>query len=209
MNALAGSPPKETLPSSILLRSMLAGALVTALVGESGLLHSLRVASVNMAPTLEANDRVLVHRPLGGPDRGDVVAYRSPFSEGEVKVGRVVAVAGDEVEMDGRGLVVGGSPASDGSTDACVDDACLTGSEVLGDHRYFTRKADRLDFLHFPPRTVPEGYVFVLNDNRIDERDSRIYGAIPLGAVVGVASIVYYASDETGIRWDRMNRRVS
>lgn len=209
MSVPAGSPPRETLPSSILLRSMVAGALVTALVGESGLLHSLRVASVNMVPTLEANDRVLVHRSLRGPGRGDVVAYRSPFSEGEVKVARVVGVAGDELEMDERGLLVGGRPVSDGSAEDCPDDACLTGSEVLGDHRYFTRRADRLDFLHFPRRTVPEGYVFVLNDNRIDERDSRIYGAIPLAAVVGVASIVYYASDEKGIRWDRMNRRVS
>lgn len=49
----------------------------------------------------------------------------------------------------------------------------------------------------------------MLGDNRVDERDSRIYGAIPRAAVVGVLSFVYYASDETGIRWDRISRRVS
>lgn len=209
MSERTDNPRRETLPSSVFLRSMLAGALVTALLGRTGLLQSMQVAGVHMAPTLVANDRVFVHAPLSNPALGDVVAYRTPLREGEVKLGRVVGVAGDRVEMDGRGLLVRGKPASDGSAEACVDDACLTGSEVLGTHRYFTRRADRLDFLYFPVRTVPEGYVFVLNDNRIDERDSRIYGAIPLEAVVGVASIVYYASDEKGIRWDRMNRRVS
>lgn len=209
MNGLPDDPRRETLPSSLFVRSMLAGALVTALLGRTGLLQSLQVAGVHMAPTLVANDRVLVHETLSNPALGDVVAYRTPLREGEVKLGRVVGVAGDRVEMDGRGLLVSGKPVSDGGAESCVDDACLTGSEVLGAHRYFTRRADRLDFLYFPVRTVPEGYVFVLNDNRIDERDSRIYGAIPLDAVAGVASIVYFASDETGIRWDRMNRRVS
>ena len=87
-------------------------------------------------------------------------------------------------------------------------DTLLT-KEAVGGRCYFTRRTGALSSLLFERRLVPEGHVFVLNDNRIDERDSRIFGAIPLEAVVGVASFVYYASDETGIRWDRMNRRVS
>lgn len=188
---------------------MLMGAAIAALATGTGLLGSVQVSGINMVPTLSVDDRVLVHQPAGAPERGDVVAYRTPFGGDEVKLGRIVGMAGERVEMDARGLLVDGRETTSTGGDGCADDACLTGLESLGGHRYFTRRADRLEILHFEGRTVPEGYVFVLNDNRIDERDSRIYGAIPLHAVVGVASIVYYASDETGIRWDRMNRRVS
>lgn len=195
------------LPPGVFVRSMLAGALMMAVVTETGALHGLHVAGVNMAPTLAKDDRVLVHRAIGDLAAGDVVAYATPFQADDIKVGRIVALPGERVAMDGEGLHVDGRPVA--ATSDCSGEACLTGSEVLGAHRYSTRRADSLDFLHFPERKVPEGYVFVLNDNRIDERDSRIYGAIPLHAVVGIASFVYYASDESGIRWDRMNRRVS
>lgn len=203
---MSGAP---SLRVGLFARSMLVGAALAALATGSGLLGSLQVSGINMVPTLAVDDRVLLHRPAGAPDHGDVVAYRTPFGGDEVKLGRIVALAGQRVEMDARGLLVDGREVSSAASASCADEACLTGLEALGSHRYFTRRADRLEFLHFAGRTVPDGYVFVLNDNRIDERDSRIYGAIPLHAVVGVASIVYYASDETGIRWDRMNRRIS
>lgn len=213
MSEAAASPRPSVrppaLPPSLFVRSMLAGALAMAVVTQTGALHGLQVRGVNMAPTLAKDDRVLVHRPLGDLAAGDVIAYFTPFSADDVKVGRIVALPGSRVAMDERGLLVDGTTVAEGRQDDCSGEDCLTGPEVLGEHHYFTRRADRLDFLHFPERAVPEGYVFVLNDNRIDERDSRIYGAIPLHAVVGVASFVYYASDETGIRWDRMNRRVS
>lgn len=202
-------PPPATLPSGLFVRSVLVGALLSALVTETGLLRSLHVSSVNMAPTLAMDDRVLLHRAAADPAAGTVVAYRSPFSEGEVKLGRIVALAGQRVEMDERGLSVDGQPVGEAAAASCDDESCLTQEESLGSHHYATRRAGSLDFLHFDGRVVPKGHVFVLNDNRIDERDSRIYGPIPSAAIVGVASFVYYASDETGIRWDRMNRRVS
>jgi signal peptidase I len=194
---------------SIFVRGMAAGALVVALATGSGLLRGLRVDGVHMLPTLSVDDRVLVHRSFFELPRGAVVAYRSPLGNPELKLGRVIGVAGDRVEMDRRGLMIDGIALGGSEAEACLDELCLIGSEALGDHHYLTRRADRLEFLHFDARTVPAGYVFVLNDNRIDERDSRIYGAIPLQAVVGVASFVYFARDETGIRWDRMRRRVS
>lgn len=210
----AGDSPRPTvrpatLPPNVFVRSVLAGVLLMAVTTETGVLRALHVSGVNMAPTLAEDDRVLVHRPIATPAAGDVVAYLTPFSEGDVKVGRIVALPGTRIAMNERGLLVDGHPVAQGDPVSCAEEACLSAAEAVGTHRYATRRADRLHFLHFPERTVPEDYVFVLNDNRIDERDSRIYGAIPLHAIVGIASFVYYASDETGIRWDRMNRRIS
>jgi signal peptidase I len=200
-------------------------ALVAAAGVHYGALRSLRVSSINMAPTLVTDDRVVVRNWGSEPGRGDVVVYRSPFG-GELLVSRIVGIGGDVLELDGEGLRVADRPVAEPSDCAepearragggscqvpppCDSEHCLVEAEVLGGHRYVTRKAGALASLHFPKRRVPDGHVFVLNDNRIDERDSRIYGSIPRDAVVGIASFVYYASDETGIRWDRMSRRVS
>jgi signal peptidase I len=208
--------------------------LVVIVAFRFGLVQTLRVSSINMAPTLAVEDRVVVRGYGADPVCGDVVVYRSPLDPDVQQVGRIIATAGQTVEMDGSGVRIDGHPATiplpavsggnDRATPAaagaqpCSADECdgdeaaaasVIGAEEVGDHLYFTRKAGALSALYFAARQVPAEHVFVLNDNRVDERDSRILGAIPLTAIVGVASFVYYASDETGIRWDRMNRRVS
>jgi signal peptidase I len=43
----------------------------------------------------------------------------------------------------------------------------------------------RIDSTYFGPFTVPPHAVFVLGDNRSESIDSRTYGAVPLGDVVG------------------------
>ena len=214
-----------------LTTNLLAALVVVALLAPPlGLLRTLRVSSINMVPTLALDDHVVVRGYGSNPVRGDVIVYRSPFGD-DLLVGRIVAVSGDRVEMTAGGLHLDGHAVADAadapcpaeplagskaaehadpaSAAACPGEDGLVSAETLGSHRYFTRNAGGLASLLFPQRTVPDDHVFVLNDNRIDERDSRIYGAIPLDAIVGVASFVYYAFDEMGIRWDRMNRRVS
>lgn len=208
-------------------------ALAAALALQFGALKTLRISSINMVPTLVPDDHVVVRGFDVEPARGEVVVYRSPFSDEGVLIGRVVAVEGDRIEMNEDGLLlddrpVAADPGCGGRPEArttasdpddgnqacevplpCRGEDCLLAVEDLGGHRYMTRKAGSFSTLLFPGRTVPGDHVFVLNDNRIDERDSRIYGAIPRAAIVGVASFVYYAFDERGIRWERMSRRVS
>jgi signal peptidase I len=85
---------------------------VLALVLVRGTLFDVyRVPSGSMRPTLAAGDRILVNhlayglriplagRPLatwGGPDRGDVVVFRSP-ADGRSTVKRVVGLPGDRI----------------------------------------------------------------------------------------------------------------
>ncbi len=227
------SGARPGLPVRLAVNLSLALVLVAVLLYRNGAIQVLRVSSINMAPTLELEDRVMVRAYGGEPVLGDVVVYRSPFDPEHLQVGRIVGVAGNRVELTEGGLQLDGKPAAvpisgeceedaceagaapeDGGTCAASHDACrvagtLVGAEAVGDRRFFTRRPGSLSRLLFPAVTVPDQHFFVLSDNRVDERDSRIYGAIPHHAVVGVLSFVYYASDETGIRWDRMSRRVS
>ncbi len=52
---------------------------------------------------------------------------------------------------------------------------------------------------------VPNGFVYVLGDNRGHSDDSRHYGPIPLTELLGKARQIYFSFDpEQGIRWNRL-----
>jgi signal peptidase I len=70
----------------------------------------------------------------------------------------------------------------------------------------------------FGPVVIPEEHCFVLGDNRERSTDSRVFGAVPMDAIIGRAVLIYWslAEDESGergtgqrtIRWDRIGTLV-
>lgn len=127
-------------------------------------LEPRRVASTSMEPTLHQGSLVLVDKLTPrwrGVQRGDLVVFTSP-QDGQDAIKRVVGVAGDDVAIKDAELFVAGRH---------VD-------EPQVDH-------SRIDGVWFGPVSVPTGSVFVLGDSRSGSIDSRVYGAVPLSAVVG------------------------
>ena len=109
----------------------------------------------SMVPTLEDGDRLLVLNGLfcGSYRSGDVVVLRKDTFRQEPIVKRVIATAGQTVDID----------FSTGSV--CVDGVLLQEDYI-----------NELTFLDEGtqfPLTVPEGSVFVMGDNRNRSDDSR------------------------------------
>lgn len=128
------------------------------------------VASESMEPTLHPGSVVLVDKigpRLRGIHRDDVVVFASP-QDGRESVKRVVAVAGQHVAIRDAELY--------------VDDVLVDEPQV--DH-------SRIDGLYFGPVTVPAQSVFVLGDARAGSVDSRVYGAVPLGAISGRVAMAW------------------
>ncbi len=162
--------------------------------------------SDSMAPTLIRGDYVLTRasgRRARESRRGDLVMFRLPHDPLAEYVKRVVGLPGDVVEIRSGRLIVNGVPA----TEEPDGESAETVRESLGERRYEVRplRRDR-----YGPKTIPEGTLFVLGDNRSSSADSRVYGPVPIENLVAIPLGVFFSWDaefDGEIRWDRCGIR--
>lgn len=155
-----------------------------------------------MEPTLQLDDRILVTKWRPGVldlRRGDIVVFKDPgtwlpdtdnSAEGPLeRAGKaVLTFTGLLPEDAGEHLVkrIVGLP---GETIECCDEQgrILINGEPL-DEPYLPEgmAASSFEF----ESTVPEGYVFMLGDNRSNSADSRAHQGDPGGGSIAISSIV-------------------
>ena len=115
-----------------------------------------------MDPTVRDGDLVLYYRGEDDFRARDLVLVTF---QGQTQIRRVIAIAGDTVDINEKGLVINGA---------------------LQKERNITHRTERyvegIDF----PITLGKEEVFVLGDAREDVTDSRIYGAVNVNDTQGV-----------------------
>lgn len=133
-------------------------ALITALgwVIFTQVFLVVRVQGLDMYPALADGDLAVAFRLSRAPAPSDVIIYRA---EGQRRIGRVAAVAGDLVESDGAGNLL-------------VNGAAQSGLPAAGRG------------LEYPYR-VPQDYLFVVQDHPGQGTDSQVFGGVPLADVEG------------------------
>lgn len=106
------------------------------------------------------------------PHQGDIIVFRYPENENVDYIKRIVALSGDRVRISGNKVYV---------NDELLDEPYTR--HILGSYRG--------DYV-YDDVVVPEGYFFVLGDNRDNSRDSRYWGFVSRRNIVGRAFLVYY-----------------
>ncbi len=205
------------------MRSLLA-LIALIVVFRSSVLSPYHVPTGSMEPTIKVGDRLLALKmaytlrlpftdiPLiewSQPKSGDIVVFQYPKNPTANYVKRVVAVAGDTVEIRSDVLFINGqaqerTPADDKKSllsDVDGGDALQLFQENLLGRTHFVAHDEpasrRFQSSDFPadgqPYTVPAESIFVLGDNRDHSQDSRTWGEVPLSYVKGKALFIIWS----------------
>ena len=137
------------------------------------LLPVVRVTGTSMEPTLSGNQIVLCNK-LKTANRGDIIAL---YYNKKLLLKRVIAVAGDTVDLDKNGNV--------------------TVNGTLLDEPYLTETVRGECDIEFP-YTVKDNRWFVMGDNRASSVDSRysVFGCVPDENILGVVQFRLYPFDQ-------------
>ncbi len=140
----------------------------------------VNVDGSSMNPTLIDKDKVIVTNLFYEPKDGDVVVISHGEIYDEPLVKRVIATAGQTLNID----FTTGDVFVDG---VLIEEKYIQGNTIQGDHEI--------------PSIIPEGKVFVMGDNREHSLDSRFekVGLIDETSIIGKASLVAFPFTNFGI----------
>jgi signal peptidase I len=140
------------------------------------------------------------------PKLGDVVVFRPPHDPKTDWVKRLVGLPGDHIQVIDGYLYINGQKAeliSQGSTvwydqygrkhDADLYIETLPNGvqhKILKEKPFGEGARDNTQEF-----TVPEGFYFMMGDNRDNSDDSRAIGYIPYKNLVGQANIIFYSTE--------------
>ena len=140
-----------------------------------------RVATVDgssMENTLYDKDKIIVTELYSKPEAGDIVVANSAETLGKIIVKRVIATEGQtlKIDYDKNQVIVDG---------------------IVYDEPYIsTTTNEPTDYWNIP-NVIPEGYVFVMGDNRsfsLDSRDARLQ-LVSVNDIVGKADFIVFPFD--------------
>lgn len=198
------SPPATTHKRSGALRETIETLILALIifVGVRQLVLNFQVDGHSMDPNLDNGEMLLVNRhaydtynlssvlnwipyidldqhevtPFGGVERGDIVVFNPPTDD-KPYIKRIIGLPGDEISFQNGHVYV-------------------NGVELVEEH--ITKETNCPTSSCREAIIVPEGYVYVLGDNRTSSEDSRYFGPITIDSIIGKAIFTYWPIEDIG-----------
>ena len=127
-----------------------------------------------MAPTLRSG-QLVQSRPLarsssGEKLRGKIVAFRHPLQPGTIYIKRVTGLPGEHVSLNMGRVEIDGAALAEPYLPKGTETPALGATQWVND----------------------TNEIFVMGDNRAGSEDSRRFGPVPLGLIVGQVSFRWW-----------------
>jgi len=177
------------------------GCLAYALHVSEQLIQAFIIPTSAMYPTILPKDRLIAVKnayQTADPQRGDIVLFVYPDDRRILYIKRVVALAGDTVEVKSGNLYLNGAELpreAIGPATINFGNTTSTG-EVFSENNHGAKYrifiSQEKPAADFGPITVPKYDCFVMGDNRNDPRDSRYFGPIALTSLKGKFEYRYW-----------------
>ena len=164
-------------------------AAVLALFIRTFIIQPFKIPSNSMFPSLKPGDRIFVNKFIYGakipftdirlpelesPKAGDIVVFLSPVEKKKFLVKRFIASGGEAVNIEDGAVYVDGKKVDIPPIKKFFYYNC---GEYGGEGEGLK---------------VPEGYFYVLGDNSANSLDSRYWGFVPDGNLVGKAFLIHW-----------------
>ncbi|MEE8260725.1 MAG: signal peptidase I [Nitrospinaceae bacterium] len=192
-------------------------ALVLALLIRTFIIQAFKIPTGSMEPTLLVGDHLLVskfsysvHIPneipftsvqlfpdyhffSSVPERGNIVVFKYPEDESKDFIKRVVGLPGETIQVIQQRVYINDKLLKEPYAHHMQPPSLNSGNRD-----------------NMPPLRIPEGYIFVMGDNRENSHDSRMWGTLDLSKLRGKAQWIYWSWDskDTGLRTDRLGTSV-
>jgi signal peptidase I len=165
--------------------------VVAALVIRTFVVQVFRVPSGSMLPTLQLGDRLVVDKLPGlahSIHRGDIIVFKRVPADDDpatpVLVKRVIGLPGETISSKGATVYIDGRAikepwlAAMNSTAGCSQAA-----------------------FNIPPTHITRNNYFVMGDCRGNSDDSRAWGTVPVGNVIGRVFVVIWRHNHPWFHW--------
>ncbi len=201
--------PKGLVAEAVSFIKTLAVIVAIAFSIRVSIVEPFKIPSGSMIPTLRSGDFILVLKFWYGlrlpfmtetytmwntPKRGDVVVFTRPDDPNTPTeddsaihiIKRVVGLPGDKIEVRGAQVLINDQPIEEPYAQWEEGGANLEG--------------------YFGPRTVPDGHVVLLGDNRDHSKDSRFWTDpyLDIRRIKGKAVVIFWSWDS----WKRIGKRI-
>lgn len=156
--------------------------IIVVLLFKHYIVAPIRVVGPSMKDTLQDGDIMLLNKityRFKNINRFDIVVVNYK-EESKPIIKRVIGLPGDKVEVRKNKLYI---------NDSEYDEFYLASGT----------NTDSFDLNSlFGEETIPEGYYFVMGDNREESKDSRTIGFIKKSNIIGKASLTLFPFDRIG-----------
>lgn len=115
------------------------------------------------------------------PQRGEIVVFEAPGTNGDEYIKRIVALPGETIKVTNDHIFINGQE---------LEESYLS-TELPTKPGIFLRENETV--------TIPSNHYLVLGDNRVASSDSRAWGFVEKEAISGRAWIIYWPFPRAGL----------